>query len=198
MKRVLAAAFAVVAVGGLVWAGQDMGGDKQDGGKEGMQMPQPTKEHEALIKDMEGTWDFTMKFKMAPDAPEQEAKGVETVTSVGGFWMTFDIRVPNMMMNLPWHGHGMLGYDPEKKKYVGTFINSFSAFMNMGEGTMDAAGKTLTMTWEGKSEHHGGKTEKMREVFEKIDKDNAKMTMYGPGPDGKEMTHFTATYKRKK
>jgi hypothetical protein len=52
------------------------------------------------------------------------------------------------------------------------------------------------MAWVGVGP--SGAQEKMREVFEKKDKDNAVMTMYGAGPDGKEMKHFTMTYKRKK
>jgi hypothetical protein len=187
MKRVLVTLSALVAVAGLVWAGQDMGGKEQ----EGPPGAKPTKEHLGL-KEMEGTWECVMKSDMMPE----DAKGTETITMVGGFWAVFDVKFPEMMMGFPWHGHGTIGYDPEKKKYVGTFVHSAAPHMSIGEGTMDAAGKVLTMNWEGMGP--SGKMEKMREVYEKKDKDNATMTMYGTGPDGKEMKHFVTTYKRKK
>lgn len=189
MKRALLAFTAVVAVAGLVWAGQDMGGKEQEP-PQGMK---PGKEHE-FLKDMEGTWDAEMKFQI-PGAAEQTSKGTETVVLVGGFWAVFDIKFADMMGG-PWHGHGTIGYDPVKKKYVGSFVHSMAPFMSIGEGTADAGGKTMTMSWDGVGP--SGESEKMREVFEMKDKDNAVMTMYGAGPDGKEMKHFTMTYKRKK
>ena len=192
MKKALALAVPLVAVAGLVWARQDMGGKEQDQ----PQLPKPGKEHEAM-KELEGTWDFVMKHRMAPDAPEVESKGVETCSMVGGFWMVFDIKVPAMVMGMPWHGHGIMGFDPAKKKYVGSFVHNMTPYLSTGEGTMDAAGKVLTMTWEGMDDRTG-KVGKMREVFERKDKDHSVMTMYGPGPDGKETVYFTSTYTRKK
>jgi hypothetical protein len=191
MKRVLAMTLPLVAVAGLVWAGQDMGGKEQ----EMPPMPKPTKEHEGL-KEGAGTWNWVGKFRMAPDRPEVEVKGVETCTMLGGFWLVFDIKTDNFM-GMPWHGHGTLGYDPGKKKYLGTFIDSMSSDRMLGEGTMDAAGKVLTMIWEGK-DHETGKVAKMRETYETKDKDNAFMTMYKTGADGKEEVAFTITYTRKK
>jgi hypothetical protein len=191
MKRVLLTALPLVAVAGLVWAGQDMGGGGQE--EKGHPMPKPSKEHE-FLKEMEGTWDAEMTFAM-PGAAEQSAKGTETVAMVGAFWAVFDVKFPEMM-GMAWHGHGTLGYDPTKKKFVGSFVHSAAPNMSIGEGSMDAGGKSVTMAWEGVGP--SGAQEKMREVFEKKDKDNAVMTMYGAGPDGKEMKHFTMTYKRKK
>ena len=189
MKRVLVGAVSIVAIAGLVRAAQDMGGKEQE-----PQHPTPAKEHE-MFKEMAGTWDAVMKFTDPTSGKEIEAKGVETVSLVGGFWAVFDIKFADMM-GMAWHGHGTIGYDPMKKKYVGSFAHSAAPFMSIGEGTADAGGKTLTMTWDGIG--HSGKPEKMREIFERTDKDNAKMTMHAPGPDGKEMVMFTTTYKRKK
>ncbi len=191
MKKAIVAAVALVAVGGLVWASQEKGGKEQ----EKPQSPGPSKEHEAL-KVMEGTWDYVMKSPaMGPDHPAGEYKGTEVCTPVGGFWMVFDIKTPDMG-GMPWHGHGSIGYDPVKKKYVGHFINSMSPLSMTGEGTMDAAGRVMTMTWSS----HGpdGKPATMREVFEQKDNDHATMTMYGSGPDGKEMVYFSIAYTRKK
>jgi hypothetical protein len=191
MKRVLIILTVPVFACGLVWASQEMGGKAQ----EPPPMPKPSKEH-GFLKEGAGTWDYVMKFKMGPDAPEQEIKGIETVQMLGEFWVIFDIKTDNMM-GMAWHGHGTLGYDPDKKKYVGTFIDSLSPDRMLGEGTVDAAGKVLTMIWEGK-DHETGKAGKLREVSERKDKDNGTMTMYRTGADGKEVVHFTINYTRKK
>ena len=189
MKKALFATASILAVAGLVWAAQEKGG------QEGPPMPKASKEHEVL-KEGVGTWDYVMKFKMGPDQPEQEVKGVETCTMLGDFWLVFDIKTDNMM-GMPWHGHGHLGYDPEKKKYVGSFIDSMAPQGMTGEGTMDATGKIRTMIWTGK-DHETGKMGTMREVSEHKDKDHGVMTMSKVGSDGKEQVMFTIQYTRKK
>jgi hypothetical protein len=194
MKRVILTSLPLVAVAGLVWAGQDMGGGGQEGhDHDGHKHAQASKEH-TFLKEMAGTWNAAMKFNM-PGMDEQEAKGTETTQMIGDFWAVYDIKFDSMMGH-PWHGHGTMGYDPDKKKYVATFVHSATPYMTIGEGTMDAAGKVLNMVYEGMGPD--GKKGKMRETFEKKDKDNAVMTMYGPGPDGKEVQHFQITYTRKK
>lgn len=187
MKKTLLMSAAVVAMAGLAWAWQE--------GKKEQEAPKASKEHEVL-KQMEGNWDFVMKTAaMGPEHPAAEFKGTETCSPVGSFWMVFDLKTPDMG-GVPWHGHGSIGYDAAKKKYVGHFINSMSPEAMTGEGTMDAAGKVMTMTWSGHD--HEGKPSTMREVFEHKDKDHAKMTMSGPGPDGKDMEYFSIEYTRKK
>lgn len=192
MKRALIAVAALVAVGGIVLAAQDMGGKGQEP-PQMPPMPKASKEHEVL-KEGVGTWDYVMKFKMGPDAPEQEVKGVETITMLGEFWNIFDIKTDNMM-GMKWHGHGTLGYDADKKKYIGTFIENMGPHRMLGEGTME--GKVLTMIWDG-IDHETGKPGKMKEVSERKDKDNGTMVMTKIGADGKESPMFSITYTRKK
>ena len=153
MRKILLLAAPVVAMAGFVWAAQEKGGKEQK-----HEMEKPTKEHLSL-KEGAGTWDYVMKMREAPDKPEMESKGVETCVALGDFWIVFDIKTDNMM-GMAWAGHGTPGYDPAKKKFIGTFIESMSSDRMLGEGTMDADGKVLTVNWE------GGHM-KMREVFEK-------------------------------
>ena len=42
-----------------------------------------------------------------------------------------------------------LGYDPVQKRFVGTFIGSMMTHMWIYNGTLDAAGKVLTLDTEG-------------------------------------------------
>ena len=104
-------------------------------------MPTPGPEHEMLKKDV-GTWDATVEMFMAPGAPPAVSKGTETVTMLGGFWQLTEFK--SEMMGQPFEGRGATGYDPAKKKYVGTWVDSMTPGYYTVEGTYDPATKTLT------------------------------------------------------
>ena len=86
-------------------------------------MPTPGPEHEMLRKDV-GTWDATVEMFMAPGAPPEVSKGTETVTMMGGFWQITEFK--SEMMGQPFEGRGATGYDPAKKKYVGTWVDTMT------------------------------------------------------------------------
>ena len=104
-------------------------------------MPPPGPEHEMLKKDV-GTWDATVEMFMAPGAPPAVSKGTETVTMMGGFWQLTEFK--SEMMGQPFEGRGAMGYDPAKKKFVGTWVDTMAPAYYTVEGTYDAATKTLT------------------------------------------------------
>lgn len=109
-------------------------------------IPKPTVEHKILAAD-EGTWDATIKAFMAgPDAEPTISKGVEVNTMLpGGLWLLSEFR--GDIGGMAVEGRGHFGYDPLKKEYVGTWIDSMSPALSVLEGTYDA--KTRTMTYEG-------------------------------------------------
>ena len=50
---------------------------------------------------------------------------------------------------MKFEGRGQFGYDPLKKKYVGTWIDSMSPTLSVLEGTYDAKTKTMTYVGDG-------------------------------------------------
>jgi hypothetical protein len=67
----------------------------------------------------------------------------------------------------------------------------------MMTGQYDAA--TKTMTYKGtQTDPVTGKDANVRQEQKFMDDDNYVMTMYGDGPDGKEMKFMEATFKRVK
>ena len=86
-------------------------------------MPKPGPEH-AVLKDEAGSWDATVESFAAPGQPPMLSKGIETGTMVGGFWLVSDFK--SEMMGQPFLGHSTLGFDPAKKKYVSTWIDSMT------------------------------------------------------------------------
>src|SRR5262249_39973388 len=148
--------------------------------------PGPELEH---LKKMEGTWEATVK------SGGPESKGTMTYKmDLGGLWLVSDYQ--GEFAGQKFQGRGMDSYDPNKKKYVGVWVDSMSTSPMITEGIYDPAKKTLTMTGEGPGQD--GKPMKMKMVTEIKDDNNMVFTMYGPGPDGKEGAMMTITYKRKK
>jgi uncharacterized protein DUF1579 len=156
-------------------------------------MPTPGPEH-AVLKDGAGTWDATVESFAAPGQPPMLAKGIETATMVGGFWLVSDFK--SEVMGQPFLGRSTLGYDPAKKKYVSTWIDSMTPSLSVGESDYDAATKTFT-GWTDGIDHRGRPTRfKTVTVFK--DPATRISTMSMKGPDGKEMTVMRITYTREK
>ena len=153
-------------------------------------MPQPGPEHELLKKDV-GTWDATVETFMAPGGAPMVSKGTDTVSMIGGFWQVDDFK--SEMMGQPFAGRGATGYDPAKKKYVGTWVDSMTPGYYTVEGTYDAATKTLNATMEGPDQ--SGAVVKTKQTTVWKDADTRVFTLYGP--DGSSVT-MRITYKRRK
>jgi hypothetical protein len=109
-----------------------------------MELPRPTPEHGLLKKDL-GTWDATIKVWMGPGDPV-ESKGVETNTMLGDLWLisAFEGEVGG----LPFKGHGQYGYDPLKRRFVITWVDTFTTSPTILEGTHDEKSGELTLTGE--------------------------------------------------
>jgi len=160
-----------------------------------MPMPKPGPEH-AILKQDVGTWDATVEMFMAPGAPPMVSKGVETNNmGCGGLCLITDFK-GEMAPGQAFYGHGVTTWDPAKKKYVGSWTDSMSAGLGIGESTYDAARKTVTGWMEGPD--MTGKVVKSKSLVEYKDADTRVFSMYQAGPDGKEMLGMKISYKRRK
>lgn len=161
-----------------------------------MMNAKPEKEHLWLQK-LVGEWTSEAEAVMEPGKPPVKCKGTETVRSIGGLW-----TVGEGTGEMP--GGGManmiltLGYDPAKKRFVGTWIGSMMTTMWVYSGALDASGKTLTLDTEGPNMAAEGKTAKYREAIEFKNDDHRVFTSSMQGDDGAWQTFMTANYRRKK
>lgn len=164
-------------------------------GAQEYQPPKPTKFHEYL-KQFEGAWDAVSKFQMQPGQPPVESKGSEVAKlTSGGLWLVFEYK--GDMFGQPFTGHGVMGYDTQKKKFVGTWVDSMATGLFLSEGTCDDKGKVFTSVMEG-TDPESGKPMKMKHVSEIKDADRKTLTFYTDGPDGKETAVGTIEYTRRK
>ena len=159
--------------------------------------PEPQREHDWLQK-MVGEWTFEAECDMGPDKPKAKHTGSERVRTLGGLWIVADGKgtMPdgggeaNMMLTL--------GYDPEKKCYVGSWVGSMMTNMWTYKGQVNDAGTTLTLETEGPNMMEPGKTARYRETIEFKNNDHRVFSSSMQGPDGKWTTFMTCHYRRKK
>lgn len=135
MKKTITILTAALAIGAAALQAQDA--------PEMPAMPKPQKEHEWLKKFV-GEWTCEGECS-APDGSKGESQGEETTRMLGDFWAVTEGNGEGMGM--PFSHVFVLGYDPDKKKYVGTWVDSITGKLWIYEGTID--GETLTLSSEG-------------------------------------------------
>lgn len=184
MRKIVSAACVTALLGGVVSAMAQ---------QEGPPMPKPLKEHEWLHQ-LVGEWESEGECVMDPSQPSIKVKGTESGRKVGGFWVVLENK--GDFMGSPFTGLLTLGYDADKKKYVGTWVDSMSHYLWQYVGTVDASGKKLTLESEGPCPQEPGKLSKFREVLEIKGRDEKVFTSTIE-KDGKWMTIMTMKYRRR-
>lgn len=148
------------------------------------QFPTATKEHKVL-KLEEGEWNAAVTMYAGPaglyDQPHK-SKAKESSRMIGSFWIVSDFSGEFEGIKLT--GRAQFGYDAKKKKYVGTWIDSFSPNPTKMVGTYDADKRT--MTYETSTVGMDGSPSKGKNVV--VYGDGKKvMTMYAAAPGTDEM-----------
>jgi hypothetical protein len=99
------------------------------------------------------------------------------------------------MMDAPFKGMEIAGYDNAKKKFVSSWVDNMGTGIMQSEGTYDPATKTLTYTSE--YEPMPGMKTKVRELLKIPDKDHHTLEFY-EDRGGKEVKVMEITYTRQK
>lgn len=159
---------------------------------ESCQMPQPTPEHARLESGL-GRWNVKCTYFMDPSQPPMVCDAVETVEPVGPFWTVSLFE--SEFMGMPFRGRSTLGYDPQKKKWVGTWVDSMSPSMFVMEGGYDAAGKVLTMHCRGPHMATGEMVD-FRCVTTHTGPETHEFDMYMTDPQHGEVQMFRHEYSR--
>jgi len=161
-----------------------------------MMNAEPQKEHQWLQK-LVGEWTFEGECNMGPDQAPVKSTGSESVRSIGGLWVLCEGQ-GEMPGGGPCTTMMTIGYDPQKKRYAGTWIGSMMTNLWVYDGSLDAAGKVLTLSTEGPDMAAEGKTAKYKDVIEFKSDDHRTLTSHMMGQDGKWQHFMTANYRRKK
>jgi len=155
----------------------------------------PQAEHEWLTQ-LVGEWESEMEASMGPDQPPVKHLGTETVRSLT-VWIQLE-GLSTMPDGSPAHTTIMtLGYDPAKKRFVGSFIGSMMTNMWIYEGELDATGKVLTLDAVGPSFADPTKEAKYKDAIEIVSPDHRILTSRFLGDDGQWNHFMTVHYRRK-
>lgn len=153
------------------------------------------KEHQWLQK-LVGEWTFEGACSMGPDQPEMQSTGSDSVRSLGGLWVLCEGR-GEMPGGDSCTTVMTLGYDPQKKRFVGTFIASMMTYLWLYDGELDAVGKVLTLNAEGSDMAAEGKIAKYKDAIEFVSDDHRMLTSHMLAEDGKWHQFMTAHYRRR-
>lgn len=156
----------------------------------------PQAEHEWLQK-LVGEWTCEGEATMEPGTPPMKYKGTESVRSLGGLWILAEGQGDAPGCG-PTTTMMTLGYDPQKKRYIGTFVGSMMTHMWIYNGTLDAARKVLTLNTEGPNMSAEGQMATFKDVIEIQDDDHRVLTSHLVGEDGSWHQFMTARYRRKR
>ena len=139
--------------------------------------PKPQKEHEYYKQDA-GVWEGDMTiYEGTPDGTPMVIPAKETCELWGnGFWLmtTFESG--------PFQGRGQFGYDPLKKKYVGSWTDNMSPHMALWEGNFADDKETMTMYSKG-VDPQSGKVQAMKSETKHVKKNERLFTMYSKKGD---------------
>ena len=161
-------------------------------GQEPPQFPEPEKEHQ-FLKRFVGEWDSTTECMGAPGMEPSKGKGVMKSRMLGEFWVISELDAT--MMGDKFQAALTLGYDPQKKKYVGTWTDSMTSQLWLYEGVVE--GSTLTLTAEGPNFLSPGTTTKFQDIYEFKSADEMRVASKILGEDGKWITMMTGQARRK-
>jgi len=176
-----------------------LAGDKADSKKNLFQQytekyGPPGPEHK-LLEPLVGSWHAKVNCWMDPTQPAQASDGTLVRKSImGGRFVQEDYD--GKMMDQPFQGLGILGYDRAKKQFVTTWIDSISTAIQHSHGTYDESAKTWTFRHEDDCPITGNRV-RMRDTLRIVSADEQQMEMYRQLGDEKEVKMMEIVLTRK-
>jgi len=161
-------------------------------------MTSPEPQH-AWLKRLVGEWSAEFECVMGPDQPVEKGKGVEVIRMVGDLWIVAE-ATGEMPGGCSMTSIMTVGYDPSKKKFVGTWIGSPMANLFVYEGDLKKEGgvDVLPLNTIGPSWEDPTKTARYQDVIE-LHSDSKRLLWSQVLDDSGKGTRFmTATYTRTK
>ncbi len=128
----------------------------------------PQSEHQWL-EQLIGTWDIQHCCTM-PDGTQSKTTGSMVCRSLGGMWLIAESSGEAADAG-PWANLMTIGFDIEKKQFVGTFIGSMMSNIWPYHGVLDETGRRLPLYSEG-PKFDGSGIGQYRDTIDIIDPDN--------------------------
>jgi hypothetical protein len=190
MKRTMVvfwAALIVLATAGTVLARADSQNkpvtDQQKAMEEAVMKAGAVTENHALLKPLVGKWNGAIRTWDSPTAMAQPSQGSSEAVSLydGRFVME---KFKATMMNMPFQGMSVTGYDNLQKEFCLFWIDNNSTAFFLFRGTYDAVKKAFT--YASKWTMPMGQTWDVRMVIRVVSPDEHVQEMYVTMPGQKE------------
>ena len=148
------------------------------------------------LEPLVGTFDARVRMWMDPSRPPDDSTGTSVNTWVLGdrFVQT---KYEGVFLGEAFNGVGYTGYDNVTKKYEGTWMDTGSTAIMTSVGSIDAAGKVISMKAT-TSDPATGKVTTADQKITIVDNDHHSIEMWGKAPDGKNFKMMEIQYTRKK
>lgn len=154
---------------------------------------EPLKQHQWLDRFI-GEWTWESECSMGADQASTKTLGTEVVRSLGGLWIIAegvggaDGSSGKTIMTL--------GFDPQRDRFVGTFIVSMMTHLWPYSGSLDTAQKVLTLDSEGPNFSESAMA-KYQDIIEFVSDDHRILSSQILMDDGNWNHFMTAHYWRK-
>jgi hypothetical protein len=152
-------------------------------------------EQHRWLEQLTGRWRVTFDMPDANGEQPSEGAWIDETRSLGGAWIVSEMtgimpdgsKATNIMM---------LGYDPEKKRYVGSFASSVMTYLWVYEGTLDETGTVLTLDCEGPDFENAGRTARYQDIITIKDENTRNFSSRTQNPDGTWKPVMSSDYNR--
>jgi hypothetical protein len=157
-------------------------------------MTPPEKQHQWL-RHLVGEWAIESECIPGPDQPPAKTTATETVRMLGDLWVVAEGRG-----EMPGGGQMSwvmtIGYDTNRKKFVGSWIGSCMTTMFVYEADLDTDEKRLPLTTSGPSFADPTKIATYEDIIEIHSPDHRTLTSQVRNDDGTWTRFLTAHYRR--
>jgi hypothetical protein len=152
-------------------------------------------EEHRWLEQLTGRWQLTFD---PPSGAGEQASGPaweELTRSLGGAWIVSE-STGTMPGGSTATNILTLGYDPARKRYVGSFISSVMTNIWVYEGTLDNTGKVLTLDCEGPDFENTGRTARYQDIITIKDENTRNFSSRTQNADGTWKHVMSCDYNR--
>lgn len=156
-------------------------------------MPAQARAEHRWLQRLIGEWRYVSDAEAGPGEPPFRDEGTESVRALGDVWVLLEGRSETDGTSVTLM---TLGYDPDKQRFVGSYVGSMMTSLWIYDGELDAAGTVLSLASEGPSFAEEGKTAKYLDTIEMRGENERVMTSRYQAVDGSWHAFMTTTYRR--
>lgn len=155
----------------------------------------PTREHQWLGR-LTGDWVWVHEVPATGDTRMTRLEGTEVYRALGPLWVQGESVGP-----MPDGSAGVsqttLTWDPQKKRFVGTWIGSMMPHLWVYAGDLDATGQTLSLYSEGPAIDGSDRLEPYKDVIHFLDDNRRTLTGHTRDAAGTWHAFMTVHYTRR-